>query len=186
MKLFTLEQIETGIAELEAAIRAGPGSEQAGVWRLALQALPRSEAAERLWCRLERLVPETDKWQRARAFVSVGAVGVGVVWAIISWIRGDEPNNGWKILEHCSTFGEWIDTFDFESVAASPARHAPEVVALAREFHLDLDAPADVIKKRLRELARKHHPDLGGDAEVMKKLNRLRELLSQGPRAQAA
>ncbi len=56
-----------------------------------------------------------------------------------------------------------------------------ERTALARELRVDLAAPADEVKRRLRALAREHHPDLGGRAEVMCKVNRLRELIGGAP-----
>jgi len=52
-----------------------------------------------------------------------------------------------------------------------------ELHSLARRFGVDLDAPADQIKRRCRELAREHHPDHGGDHETMAAVNRLRELV---------
>jgi hypothetical protein len=52
--------------------------------------------------------------------------------------------------------------------------------ALAHALGLDLTAPADEIKRRVRALALEAHPDHGGAHERMVKLNRLRELIAGG------
>jgi hypothetical protein len=52
---------------------------------------------------------------------------------------------------------------------------------LAKERGVDLRAPAEEVKRRLRGRAREAHPDFGGTHERMVKVNRLRELVTTVP-----
>jgi hypothetical protein len=62
--------------------------------------------------------------------------------------------------------------------AACASGEAAERAALARELGVDLDGPAEQVKRQVRALALRVHPDHGGDSAAMVRLNRLRELLA--------